>query len=69
MENLTASEIKNAVDDLQKAYPRDLESNPYEELVQFSYLLNEKCSVINVAERYLDELVCKKGLGFFVSKY
>lgn len=69
MENLTASEIKNAVDDLQKAHPKDLESNPYEEFVQFSYSLNEKCSVINVAERYLDELVCKKGLGFFVSKY
>ena len=51
MENLTDPEIKNAADCLQKGYLEDLESYLYEELVQFSYLLNEKCSGINVAER------------------
>ena len=60
LENLTDSEIKNAADGLQKAYPEDLESYPYKELVQFSYLLNKKCSGINVAERYLDVSVFKK---------
>ena len=51
LENLTDSEIKNAADSLQKAYPEDLESYLYEELLQFSYFLNEKRSGINVAER------------------
>ena len=47
LRNLTNSEIKNAADDLRKAYSEDLESYIYDELVQFSYLLNEKCSGIN----------------------
>ena len=51
MENLTKFKIKNAADSLQRAYPKDLESYPYDELVQFSYLLNENCLGINVAER------------------
>ena len=51
LENLTDSEMKNAAAGLQKAYPEYLESYLYEELVQFSYLLNEKCSGINIAER------------------
>ena len=42
------SEIKNAADGLQKACSE--ESYLYERLVQFSCLLNEKCSGINVAE-------------------
>ena len=46
LRNLTNSEIKNAADDLRKAYSEDLESYIYDELVQFSYLLNEKCSGI-----------------------
>ena len=49
LEKQTNSEIKNATDGLQKAYPEDLESYIYEELFQFSCLLNEKCSEINVA--------------------
>ena len=54
LENLTDSEIKNVADSLQKAYPEDLESCLYVELVQFSYLLNEESSGINVADRDLD---------------
>ena len=57
MANVTNSEIKNAADGLCEA------------LVQFSCLLNEKCSGINVAERYLDVHVCRKGLGICVSNY
>ena len=41
--------MKNAADGLRKAYPDDLKSYLYDELVQFSCLLNKKCSGINEA--------------------
>ena len=50
LQNPTDSKIKNATDGLQKAYPKGLESYLDEQLVQFSCLLNDKCSGINVAE-------------------
>ena len=69
MENLTDSEIRNATDGLQKSYHKDLESYLYEELVQFNYLLNEKCWGINEAKRDLGVSVFKKGLGVCVFKH
>ena len=45
--------MKNAADGLRKAYPDDLKSYLYDELVQFSCLLNKKCSGINEAVWYV----------------
>ena len=51
-----------------KSLPRRFRIIPlYEELVQFSYLLNEKCSWINVGERdiWMDEFLKKDWVPVF----